>query len=103
MNLPKIAVGGAFWFAGIIVPVLQHALISISAGVGSQRYDLFEGHYLASLNYSTRLPAMTWVYLGVMWLVGAVLIVSGFELSPEKTLVGALDKIDPPKPRQPPL
>lgn len=77
MDVRKIAVGGAFWFAGISVPVLQHALLYAGAGVASTRGISPEVFYNVALKDFLHMSPLIWVYLAAMWLVGTALVYSG--------------------------
>ena len=77
MDIRKIAVGGALWFAGIIVPVLQHAFLLLDAAIASRRDTAIENFRYTSIQNFYELPRLIWVYVAVMWVVGAILIVSG--------------------------
>jgi hypothetical protein len=68
----RILIGLLAWFLGIIVPVYHH--IALHAAIASQ----------PSSNDITRMrwvwefiPVIDWIYLGMMWLVGLILVISG--------------------------
>lgn len=77
MDIRKIAVGGALWFAGIIVPVFQHGFILLDAAIASSRDTAVENFRYSSIQNFYELPRLIWVYVAVMWAAGALLIVSG--------------------------
>ena len=82
MDIRKIAVGGALWFAGIIVPVLQHGFILLDAAIASRKDSSVDNFRYASIQNFYDLPRLIWVYVAVMWIVGAILIVSGLARKP---------------------
>ena len=74
MDVKKILTGAVIWSLGLFVPVLHHGLLSITAiHSRSHAYD-----YHSLVKYFSDLPWVDGVYLVIMWLVGLVLLISGF-------------------------
>ena len=72
MNTARICLGIMAWFLGIIVPVMHHVLLHWPlASQQTSNYVTRSQHLFKSL------PAVDWVYLGAMAVVGLVLVVSG--------------------------
>lgn len=73
MNNRRVLIGLIAWFLGIIVLVYHH--VALHAAIASQPYnnDIERMRWVWEF-----LPGVDWLYLAVMWLVGLVLIISGF-------------------------
>jgi hypothetical protein len=81
MDVKKIFVGAVIWSLGLFVPALHHGLLSIAAAhstpVGTYNY------YSLTINFFD-LPWIDVVFFVVMWLVGMVLLISGFRPQPSE-------------------
>jgi len=75
MDVKKILTGAIIWSLGLFVPALHHGLLSMAAI--HSRNHLYDYHSLA--RYFFDLPWVDGVFLVVMWLVGIVLVISGFK------------------------
>ena len=69
----RILVGTIIWTLGILIPVLQHGIISLVAS----RATTHSYAYHNLVKYFFALPWLIWVYLIAMWLVGTILVISG--------------------------
>jgi hypothetical protein len=74
MDVKKILIGAIIWSLGLFVPALHHGLLSIAAI--HSRHQAYNYHSL--VKYFSDLPWVDGVYLVIMWLVGLVLLISGF-------------------------
>jgi len=80
MKVKRVFVGTIIWTLGILIPVLQHGIISIVASrAKTHSYD-----YHSLVKYFFDLPWIIWVYLIAMWLVGTILIISGLKAKPSE-------------------
>ena len=72
MNNRRILIGLLAWFLGIIVPVYHH--IALHAAIANQMSsnDVLRMRWVWEF-----IPTIEWIYLAVMWLVGAILVISG--------------------------
>ena len=78
MDVKKIFVGAIIWSLGLFVPALHHGLLSIAAShCTTATYS-----YHSLVRHFSHLPWVDGVYLVVMWLVGLVLLISGFRPEP---------------------
>lgn len=73
MKVKRILVGAILWTLGILVPILQHSIISLVAS----RAKTHSYNYQSLVRYFFGLPWIVWVYLVAMWLVGTILVISG--------------------------
>ena len=78
MDVKKIFVGAIIWSLGLFVPALHHGLLSIAASQSTSR--TYPYHSLTK--YFFDLPWVDGVFLVVMWLVGLILVISGFRPEP---------------------
>jgi hypothetical protein len=78
MKVKRILVGTIIWTLGILIPVLQHGIISLAASHAKTRSYAY--HDL--VKYFFDLPWLIWPYLIAMWLVGTVLVISGLFTKP---------------------
>ena len=78
MDVKKIFIGAVIWSLGLFVPALHHGMLSMAAI--HSRNHLYDYHSLAK--YFFDLPWVDGVFLVVMWLVGIVLLISGFRPQP---------------------
>jgi len=74
MDVKKILVGTIIWALGLFIPVLHHGLLSIAAS----QCTTATYKYHSLVKYFSDLPWVDGVYLVIMWLVGLVLLISGF-------------------------
>ena len=72
MNEKRIAIGLAAWFLGIIVPVYHH--VGLHAALVNDQTNNIVTRMNSVFEY---LPWIDWVYLALMFGVGAVLVISG--------------------------
>lgn len=72
MNNRRIFIGLIAWFLGIIVPVYHH--VALHAAIASQpsSNDIERMRWVWEF-----IPAIDWIYLAMMWLVGFILVISG--------------------------
>ena len=75
MDVRKILIGAIIWSLGLFVPALHHGMLAMAAI--HSRNHLYNYHNLAK--YFFDLPWVDGVFLVVMWLVGIVLVISGFK------------------------
>ena len=80
MKVKRILVGTIIWTLGILVPIMQHGIISLVAS----RAKTHSYAYHNLIKYFFTLPWIIWVYLIAMWLVGAILVISGFRPNSSK-------------------
>ncbi len=80
MKVKRILIGTIIWTIGILVPVLQHGIISLVASHAKTRSYAY--HDL--VKYFFNLPWLIWVYLIAMWLVGTILVISGLKANSSK-------------------
>lgn len=73
MKVKRILIGTIIWTLGILIPVLQHGIISLVAS--RARTHSYDYHNL--VKYFFTLPWIVWVYLVAMWLIGTILVISG--------------------------
>ena len=77
MNHPRIGLGLAACFLGIIVPVLHH--IALHAAIAERQTNNIVTRMQSVFEF---LPWIDWLYLGIMLLAGVILIVSGIIARP---------------------
>jgi len=73
MKVKRILVGTIIWTFGILVPVLQHGILSFVAS----RSTTHSYQYHNLVKYFFDLPWIVWMYLLAMWLVGTILVITG--------------------------
>jgi len=73
MKVKRVLIGTIIWTLGILVPALQHGIISIVAS----RAKTHSYAYHNLVKYFYALPWIVWLYLVAMWLVGTILVISG--------------------------
>lgn len=73
MKVKRILIGTIIWTLGILIPVLQHGIISLVAS----RAKNYSYAYHSMAKYFFDLPWIVWPYLIAMWLVGTILVISG--------------------------
>lgn len=80
MKVKRIFIGTIIWTLGILIPVLQHGIISLVAS----RAKTHSYAYHNLVKYFFDLPWIVWLYLVAMWLVGTILVISGLKVKPSK-------------------
>jgi hypothetical protein len=75
MNVKRILIGTIIWTLGILIPIMQHGIISLVAS----RAKNYSYAYHNLVKYFFTLPWLIWVYLIAMWLVGTILVISGLK------------------------
>jgi hypothetical protein len=79
VNHRRIAIGLLACFLGVIVPVYHHE--SLHAAIAHERTNNDISRMTSVWDH---LPWVDWAYLVFMWLVGAILILSGLVSGPLK-------------------
>lgn len=74
MKAKRILIGTIIWSLGILLPMLQHIML-MQVAVMEEGYSY---SYHNIVKYFFGLPWIVWVYLAAMWLVGTILVISGF-------------------------
>ena len=73
MKVKRILIGTIIWTLGIFIPVFHHIMLMLAAAIE----DGFKYNYHNMVKYFFDLPWIIWPYLVAMWLVGAILVISG--------------------------
>lgn len=76
MNHPRIALGLAAWFLGMLIPVAHHALLHLGSSLGNHPTS---NVVLRSQSLWKHLPVVDWIYLAAMAVVGAILLMTGMK------------------------
>jgi len=80
MKDKRILIGTIIWSLGILLPMLQHIML-MQVAVMEEGYGY---SYRSIVKYFFGLPWIVWVYLAAMWLVGTILVISGFRANPSQ-------------------
>jgi len=75
MELKRIGLGVATWTVGLLVPTGAHIML-INAAIQESGHSY---SYHNMVKYFWDLPAIFWIYLVAMTLVGAALVLSGMK------------------------
>lgn len=80
MKAKRILIGTIIWSLGILLPMLQHIML-MQVAIREEGYSY---SYHNIVKYFFVLPWIVWVYLAAMWLVGTILVISGFRAKPSE-------------------
>ena len=75
MDLKRIGLGVAVWTVGLLVPTAAHIML-INAAIQESGHNY---SYHSMVKYFWDIPALFWVYLVLMTVVGGVLVLSGMK------------------------